>query len=326
MLEKLQFWKGIQNNKKKQVMFLVISIIILLFIYIPTVQKIRRIREQDILENLQVTTDLNLLFDMYDVEILKEDIKFSGWALHLNAKNLKLNLILRAVDGSDIEIVTTDMHERTDVVEYINPSWDFGNCGFTTSIKKKELDATVCYEVQLVLYYEQERETQTNNEVVEFYKKISTNYYLYNDQLYSYNPEQFIEPAILDEELRQIIQEGTLKVFDLENLFWVYRYGNDIYCITNSSFGSMKEAKIGIPVMPYTSRPELLPEQRIQYGFDHLGFFYENEEYKRDSVLPYQVVKVTFSEEYPTTYVTMGLYNAETEEWIKRFFALMIDF
>ena len=74
-----------------------------------------------------------------------------------------------------------------------------------------------------------------------------------------------------------------------------------------------------IPVMIMTSRNDLLPEHRIQYGTDHLGAYCEDLKYARDGILPYQIVCVELSKQYPGTYVSTGLYDTKSNSWIKHF-------
>ena len=99
---------------------------------------------------------------------------------------------------------------------------------------------------------------------------------------------------------------------------WLYQFQGKAYYIVNADKNPIsEEAKLIVPMMPSTSRPDLLPEERKQYGGDHLGAFYANEGYRREGIWPYQVVVVDLPVTYPMTYLSTGIYDDKKVCWKK---------
>lgn len=316
---KKAFLRDLKDNKRSQILFCTVCMVVLLLIYIPAVSLLRNISEKNILEKLNVSLDYNIWFEIEDIKTESAKIKFSGWMLRKNSEAYNIRLVLNPTEETDGEVYFAEMKQREDIEEMFSVDWENGDSGFDVSIERDSLEENVCYEIQLVLNYSEEIQTEDGVQITEKSKKVATNYYLYNGEVTRYNPKEFKEPDVADEELKQVIREGMLLGYDVEFQIWIYQYDSILYYITNPAFGSMAETRIGIPVMPQTNQPELLPENRIQYGSDHLGFYFENEEYQREGVLPYQVVTVALSEKYSTTYLTTGFYDETAKVWIKEF-------
>jgi len=324
-VKKKGFWKKLQESKWKQMLFFVIGMTLLVGIFLPVNNHLRIKSEKNILEEVNVSTDFDIWFGLDKVQKQKEGMELSGWLLRKDSKISRVRLILNATDGSVAEVYFAKNGKRTDAEQRFEVDWESGNSGFSVIVPTEEIKEDTSYEVQLVLYYDKKIETEEGYETEEAYNKIRTGQYLYNGELYRYDPVVFYEPKVEDEELQTVIDEGILRAYDLEYQVWIYQYGQKIYHITKPDFGSLKEAEIGFPVMPRTNKPELLPEHRIQHGFDHLGFYYEDVSYQRDGVLPYQVRVVSLSEKYPTTYLITGLYDSVEEKWVKQFNIFMMD-
>lgn len=188
--------------------------------------------------------------------------------------------------------------------------------GFTSEIDKNDIEPNECYEIQ---FWIEDKECVENSVTLDLYRKITTNEYFYNGELYSYNPNTFKRPDISDQEIIKVMDEGSLRAYDAENEIWIYQYERKLYYIMNMQGISMKEADVCVPVMPSTSREEMLPEDRRQYGFDHWGTFIEDMKYSREGILPYQVVVVDIEASYPITYITTGLYDNFLQMWKKSF-------
>lgn len=319
------FFQKLYENKKKQVIFFVISMIILSVIYIVVVSFVQKISEKEVLSKLSPILDYQVLFEIEDVVKKDGKLEFSGWMLRVDSKNKNVWLVFNEVNETEIKILKTSLIDRNDVGNYFMPNWNFGNCGFVSEVKCDEFKKDVCYEVFLVLDYVTEKEIEGRIETLENKRKVSTGYYLFNDMLYRYNPQNFYEPQVIDEEILDVIKKGVLRGYDLNEKIWVYQYNRSLYFLIGSDFGFMEDVQIGIPVMPHTTREDLLPESRISYGFDHLGFYFENKDYLRDGIEDYQVVVVTLPTEYPMTYIATGLYNAIEESWMKEFNIPMAD-
>jgi len=317
MLSKI--WARIEESRKLQICFFSISMIILVVIYSLASIEIKNI----VVSEKEPVLDYKILCNIEKIETDNEVVKFKGWALRMASQNVSTKLVLQSLDGTDIEVIDTKSEERRDIEEYYVPNWDFGQCGFVTEIKQKKLVDDLSYEIFLMLEYKEKQED--DKETIEMTNKVSTGQFYCNGRLYNYNPQEFFEPSITDTELSHIIDEGVVKAFDPNEQIWVYQYGNTLYFIVNSRYDSLKESSIRIPVMPHTSRTELLPENRQQYGVDHLGAYCEDDKYRREGVLPYQVTEVELLVDYPVTYISTGLYDDEVSEWICHFVIPMAE-
>lgn len=324
-VKKKSLWEQLQESKWKQVLFFMVSMGVLAGIFLPVNSYLRVVREKDIVENLNVSTDFDIWFGLDEVKVREEGLNFSGWHLRKNSKISRVRLILNAIDGSDAKIYFAENVRRKEAEEYFEADWEVGSSGFSVEVPAEEIELDKTYEVQLVLYYDKEFVMEDEVEIEEAYNKINTGWYLYNGELYRYDPVVFYEPRVKDEELQKVIEEGILRAYDLEYQLWIYQYENKIYYIAKPELSSLEEAQIGFPVMLWTNKPELLPEHRIQHGFDHLGFYYEDESYQRDGILPYYVRVVSLSDKYPTTYLITGLYNSVEEKWLREFRILILD-
>ena len=268
--------------------------------------------------------DYDVLTKIEDVvEVEKEEVCLSGWIIRFNSTNKKIYALLKVVDSNDEVLVLADTNVRNDIPSVFSEGEDFGECGFYVQIPEEKIKQDVCYEIEFVLEYYENEENEKKKET--YIKKINSGKYLYNGEIYTYNPTTFEKPNIEDEQLRIVIEDGDLKKYDKEEKLWIYQYEGELYFILDSTFGSMAETGIGIPVMPKTCQEELLPEHRKQYGFDHIGFYYENMEYQREGVLPYQVVKVSLPTEYVITYISTGLFIDREDKWLKAINIPMIN-
>lgn len=309
------FFGRLQKSKKKQMAFCLVSISILVVAYYFTMNAMKKYKEEESIIKQNVVIDYELLYDFEHIDIEESNFIIKGWVMKLGAKNMGVHILLWS-DNNDEVILSTDMYVRKDVEEIFEPEYEHGKCGFIAELQPNELELDVCYQVYLVLDYETDSEKRL---------KVNTDKYICNGKLYNYNPNTFERPNVNDEELLQVINDGIVRAYDIEKEIWIYQYDDMLYYIVNSEFGSMKDNDVKIPVMPSTSRTDLLPEKRIEDGFDHLGAYYEDLSYAREGILPYQVVRVNLSNDYPNTYVSTGLYYTNSKTWYRHFRFFIVD-
>lgn len=307
----------------KQVLICIGLLCVIWGVYFFSVRGIKRTNEENSIRKQAVEVDYKVLFGVERVKTEKGNISLSGWALRLNSVNSAIYLVLQPTDDSEAEVFLAECTESKEIGEYFAPKWDFGECGFTVDLNEERLKEGICYEVLIVLDYEEK--TEVGESVTKTRKKITTSQYLYNGELYRYNPEDFEEPKISDAEIIHVLENGVLRAYDLKEQIWIYQYEKQLYFIVNSNYSLDKSSSIRIPVMPQTSREDLLPEERRQYGFDHLGAYHLDENYIREGVTPYQIVVVNIPTEYPLIYITTGLYDNLYQTWTKRFDIRMSD-
>lgn len=291
--------------------------------YLFTLNPLKKRNKVEAIRNQKVEADYNILSSLEEIYIEEGKIEISGWVLHLNARKIALNVVFQPVGSGEAKVFLTKSVERKDVENYFVPGRAFDECGFEVDIEKKELKKNVCYEVFLFLEYEEESEE--GKEKVEKCKKVSTGWYYREGKMQRYNPETYVSPDIEDEVLLRVIQEGNLRLFDVNEQIWIYQYGSQLYYIIKTAIESMEKENIGVPVMPHTSRADLLPESRRQYGFDHIGFYFEDKTYQKVGVLPYQIVVVDLPKEYPITYISTGMYDNKNNIWIRDYMVEMAD-
>ena len=306
--KKESVFKKIENNILLQVVFFVVSMAVIVGAYVVIVGHVNSLGNEKAIREAEEGQDYNVLANVEEVETDGERITISGWGFRLDSVNEEVYLVLKELGTNEEIILKTTSFEKEEVEDFFNSEFDFETVGFATDVKKEKLNTGGCYELLIGLCYEDERGEQAC--------KISLGQYLYDGELYRYNPKGFKEPQISDKDMLRVIDGGTLLTFDMKNKLWIYEYAGNLYYILDADYGSLKEENIGIPVMPHTSKIGLLPENRRQYGFDHIGTYYENVEYQKDGVLPYQVVKVNLPNEYPITYIDTGLYDNTRKEWI----------
>lgn len=269
----------------------------------------------------KIENDYTLLFDIEGVEEKGENILFYGWTVYPDAQNKEIALVLKAEDNEE-HILFADLTEKKGITDSFLLSENFGNQGFEASIRKTKLDTNSCHEIFISVLFE----TEKNGETVESRKKIATCMYYYDGNIYCYNPKEFKKPNVISEELIRVVEEGTVRAYDSVEGIWVYQYDTKLFCLIDSNKNRIcEETKLDVPVMVLTSCEELLPENRQQYGNDHLGAYYANEKYAKENKEVIQVVEVELPTEYPVTYVMTGVYDNTQKQWKKLLAIPMFD-
>ena len=324
MTNYLKILKKMNKSKRGQVIFFVISMVVIVLVYSMAISWVKDKRNEKLLLSHEVVTDNDILTSVDDIQKTDKLMTISGWGIRLNSRNISMKVMLKATDGSHAIMLPTEMVSRKEVGEYFVPGWNFGQCGFLSNVKRKELKENVCYEMFLIMYYDEMSITGDSIESTNS-KKISLNQYLYNEEIYCYNIESFERPEITDVEVMQIMDNGILRAYDMEKKIWVYQQDTYLYIISDLGKESLKESRLGCPVLPYTSIVESLPEERIPIGYDHIGSFYEEEVYRREGVLPYQIVKIPLPSDYPITRIDTGIYDGNKQEWVRHFRIYVAD-
>lgn len=300
-----KFLNMLKNSVIMQGVFCVICLTFIFLLYKPV--------SDIVISSKPITVDYNVISNIETVQCEEGKIKISGWVIRNNSKNRKVKLVLEpSTQNKKNIVIDARLKEDKNISNFFFEGSGCDAERFEASFSGRKIDKDECYRINL--FYEVETKDS-------FYQlKFFSNKFLYQNELFSYDPITFIEPEITDSELLNVIENGEVKGYDKKYQLWIYQLDNLLYFIVNPSFGSMEQAVIGIPVMPKTSRVEQLPEHRVQYELDHLGYYFENLDYQRIGVLPYQIVRVPLSTEYPNTYVITGLYDNVNEEWVSQFY------
>ena len=311
-----RFWEKVHNNIVLQVIVFCFGMLLLFGCYLICMKVI--ISRRDSQEFLALDTEIGsyVYRDLESMEKHDEKIFFSGWALRVNANTKRMYLLLKS--GEEERMYPLKNSVRKDIGKYYFREDMELECGYSIGIDEKELDKASCYEVQLCICYEDTRGLL--NRV-----KVSTGKYIYNGELFDYNPKEFYEPY-LEDKYAYVVREGVLKAYDIEQKCWIYLYEGKLYYFIGNSFDDMIDSRqLAIPVMPSTSMLSMLPEHRKQHGMDHLGAYSFGEICGNSNEEVYHVQIVDLTTNYPMTFISTGIYSTNEKEWVVHFTIPMFD-
>lgn len=328
MPEKVGFWKRMNSSTKLQVLFFCVSMVVITALYLPTIFIIKQSKEKELIEKQSVVTDYNIMLDIESVQTKAGKMLFEGWVLRLDSKNISSYLILQEANKTTAKVLYAKLEDRTDIKRHFGENYSL--CGYNASILTSKLSEGVCYEIQMVLTYEQRQSSEENSSVKTESKKIATNYYLLNGELYNYNPLEFSKPKVEATEINMAIEKGTLHLYSHEQRLWVYEYDGKLFYILDPNMLPSLDRRPSIPIMMYTARRDLVPEELLDQYLEK-GYIYQ-EKYLSESDYvnakdPYYLVVVDLPTEYPISYILSGIYsNKEIKGWIyKRAFQMKIE-
>ena len=318
MPEKKGFWKKLEQSRMLQWLFFVVSMAVIVGAYFPLTKVAEDMREKRDIKDMNLSVDYDFLYDFETIENVDNAIEFEGWALRLDSKNIGISVVLDATDGSDTKVLLAETTERKDVEEYVGKDTEFGECGFLVDIKENQLAENVCYEVQLALHYEGEPDTEGNTD---YYIRTATNQYLYNGQIYRYDPTNFEEPQIDDADLSNVIKNGMLCTYSMEHRACIYLHDDKLYCIADSEHWVPLEKSPSVPTVFYTLFPDLIPEERKEKyearGYDSREIYLNEKSYYSGHNIIYGVTVIELPD-YPITYIRTGTYDNKGNRYVFR--------
>lgn len=313
MVKKVNFSEILCKSKKLQVVFFFISMSIIVIGYILTVKPIKWKVAQDKMLGFELTEDYTLLATVDGIENTMEKVVISGWALHKESVNSQIFVSLQNTKNLEEIVLKTNMVDCDEIETYIYGNWDFGTIGFEATIEKERVQQDVCYKVLIGLSYEEE-DVYKNKIVYE--KKVFTSCYLYDGELYAYNPSDFIKPDFLNKELVEVVNSGKVCAYNFELGMWIYLYNNVLYWITDDSFKFSGTGLTHVPVhyRSYSDENYWTDEMK-QDGFENRDIRFEKSELEIEDQ-DYRVAKQDISFEYPISYIVTGVYDDESNTWI----------
>jgi len=269
-------------------------------------------REEKELKELQVEIDYELLGQVETVNSENGKVTISGWALRKNSRNKNIYLLLRSGDEGEEILIRTGCTERADVDDIMNHEYDFGKTGFTAKIQEKELEKDKSYEILLALEYEEEGSARVQ-------RKITTNRYLYNGELYRYRPEEFVKPEISQTEIKEVIDNGKLYACDVEKGGWIYVHQGVMYWILDEKQFEGLETTVCIPLRIFTPEEEKIPTERKEEfekkGYDYFELFVKKKYRVSGDKGMYYVVTMGLPE-YLISYIRTGSYGNDGVGWL----------
>lgn len=322
----INFYKLIKNNIMLQIITCVIlSIIVLTFsIILYNVIPIKY--------NISVSDYIKLINQIEDIKIENNEIKIKGFAFMLDtdSDDTKINILLRNTrNGKEIWADVKQIY-REDVNAYFNCEYNYGNSGFYAAVKEKKIKSEECYEIIVILDYVITG-VDNNGKSIEtkLRKAVSSNRYIINGEMYCYNPYEFnpLDMNIKSDLLNDVINYGILCFYNKDIGIYVYQYDDKLYWLTDEIFEFKNDGKTYIQYQLETSRTDKLPDHRIQYGFDNIGFYFEEYEYVDENIKPYRVAIRDIPDNYPITYILTGMYDSVNNDWVwKKHFQIYHNF
>ena len=299
--------------------FLVIGVFFIVYRVIPVKYK------------YTISTDINLINQIEDINIKDNEITINGYAFLLNMDSdfTKISILLRNIDNGKEVWADVEQAIRKDVNSYFNNNNNYENSGFYASVREKKLKSNGCYEIFVKLSYNKIIKKPSGDIEEEVSKTVSTNKFILNNKLYSYNPYEFEQPdmSVESDLLSEVFTNGRLCFYQKDAGMYVYQYNNKLYWIANENFRFKEDGLTYVQYQLGTSRIDKLPEHRKQYGVDNIGFFFEEVEYSIENNIPYRVAITDIPNNYPITYILTGIYDTANNEWIwKRYFNLDYNF
>ena len=243
MTEKIGFWKWLNSSKKMQVLFFCVSMLVLSFLYLVSLEKIDRNFEM-------VDNDSSWVYQIDSIE-QEEDLTICGWAFETGKimQDTKYKLVLRDVKTEkDFYLKMTYGFLREDVNKYFMCEYDYSTSGFEARIKANKLDLkNRTYEILI-------KPERTR-------KAYSTGVYCVDGKMSFVNPNEYISLDVKGTDLEPIVKDGVLQVYRPDYGTYVYQYEGALYWIAEewSEFASEQYV---VQYQMNTTQPENLPENR----------------------------------------------------------------
>ena len=300
--KKIGFFKRLKKDVKIQILFCMVNVFVIGALYFLLLGSVKdNVIERKILES-NAGTDATIYYDI-SIDNQEDILGISGWLLKENIVFNEVRIALKESHTENIELLKTNKVENTDAIEYadiLGIEQDLSECGFESDISVKDIRKTVCYEVILYVTYEDDN--------TKISKTLFTNCYLYNEQLYSYNPKEFYAPVFVDEKLNKVVSEGVLCGYNAENKTWIYLYDEYLYWVLDTKVDRNNDENLYMFFHLYTVK-DLLSDDRQIHGFNNMDFNFDNTELPKDN--GYRIAMRKIETEYPITYLNTGHYSSE---------------
>lgn len=299
----------LQNLKMQIITCVVLSLIVIVLFYIANVWicKMKGYR-------YSITNEIELINQIEDVDIEDNKISIKGYSflLGMDSDDTEISILLRSIFNGKEIWADVSQSLRADVASFFNDDYNYEKSGFIADVKKSRLKVGDCYEIIVKLDYEI-NEANSNEKSIKS-KTVSTNKYIMNEELYSYNPVEYNHPNIELDSFNEVFYNGQLSFY--KDGMYVYQFNNKLYWFTNDEFYLNEDGLTYIPCNVYTSHVDKLPENRKQSGFETLGFIFEEHEYTDQSIYPYHVAIWDIPNDYPISHIITGNYDHKSNTWI----------
>ena len=289
--------------------------VVLCFIIIAASLITNNIIEEKRMREYTIVNDIKFMNCIENITVESNKILIEGYAFMLerNSSDNSISVFLKNVVTEDEIWLDMQQVDRPDVDSYFEDKYDYKNSGFIASTKGKALDMDESYEIIINIDY-----VQANDNNKKTRKTVSTNRFISDSKLYTYNPVEFDKPDMNIESklLREVFANGSLCFYQKDIGMYVYQYNGQLYWVANEKFDFEDDGLTYIAYQLYTSQVNKLPENRIQHSFDNLDFYFEENEYTDEKTAPYRVNIKDIPDDYPITSIYTGTYDTVNSKWL----------
>lgn len=307
----------LRNSILYQIIFFLLIMIMLFGLYFGAAEIVKWKVEKNVVKELQGEKNFNFVTSLKDSIIDNDKIVISGVASCPDTIISKVTLSLREIDTGEEYIYKTTLLEDKMMSKNFNSFWN-ESAGFTSIISKEEISQEDCYEVLLTITYEVEKEDASGKKLYEKYRtKLLIDKYLYEGNLYGYNPVEFFSPNVLDDEQRKIINSGEVLLFDKAKEFWVYKYNSNIYWIAKFSlFGELTQGP-ELPLWVYRLEQNASENRKMSLYNEYQGYYLTDEDYSKYSPSDYVMYSVPMEIDETIVGIETGIYfnNGDKKGW-----------
>ena len=255
------------KNGKKTILHAVICVglVCLMWGGYVFVSKYARISsEKNHIRRTNTSQDQKILCDFDIARSKDKDIVISGWVLRIDSSIQNVSVVLRELQSHEEIVLDTVLEERGDEEEEISLH---GGKYFKAEIKEKKINANDCYEVMVYGVYHDKKSAE-KKEI-----KIKVNWFVYENELFMYNPLIVSSPQVNDSVFQTAIEQGTLVAYSTEENAWIYKYAGKLYYVLDATLLGSEEEKVEIPLYVYPVDSE---NQEMQY----VPYFLTKEDYE----------------------------------------------
>jgi len=301
-----KFMKSLEESRKKQVIFFCVSMVVITALYIPVMEIVSREAKYKRLVAQNVEIDYQILGNIDKISKGKNIFELNGWVCRIGEKVTDLYVILKEVGSQKERILDTDTYISSTVNEAL--TFDvIEESGVVAKIKDSMVKENVAYEILFAVEYEESKNILKT-------EKITTGSYLYNGEIYCYNPQTFVKPDIKEGRLAEIIDNGELRFFCSEHGLWLYLYEEKMCLIAKEGLVFNKGNLIDIPWFIYTLNETLKDRSVNTKDFIYYELDFGEEDYVKGEYEKYYYMYNELLSEYPITYVKTGIWK--NEGWV----------
>lgn len=289
-----KFLRWISERKKRQYLFFFTSMMILVLMYIPAMKMVSLKAKYRGLITQDAVNDYQILGDIEQVTKEKNTIKLNGWMCRIGSNVIESHIIFKATENQKESILDTEIYINNTVNEKLGLDIR-EESGWNAKIKDSAIKENVAYEILFAVEFEE-------NENIKKTEKVSTGKYFYNNEIYSYNPQMFVKPDIIEGELAEVLNKGEPLFYCSEHGLWLYLYEEKVCLIAKEMLVSRASELTDIPWFIYTCS-----ENAIDYIYYERDLSEENCVKGRHEKYYYMFNEI--SSDYSVSYVKTGIWK-----------------